>query len=290
MARSRNIKPGFFTNELLAELSAFDRLLFVGLWCLADREGRLEDRPKRIKMELFPCDSYDVSEGIESLRKAGFVDRYQVESFSVVEIVNFTKHQSPHGSEKDSVLPDCNGYLTVNERRKNVVIPYKSTKVHINESLSNVKPPLEVVEPNVPERPDSLIPDSLIPDSYKDQEHLPSVDEKPEKAERSKTLKAADLINLGVNEQLAKDWLAVRKQKKSPLTETAMAATKREAEKAGLSVPEAIQIATENGWAGFKAEWVKGGKAAPANSKHHGFQDRDYFDGLTQREDGTYAL
>lgn len=290
MARSRNIKPGFFTNELLAELSAFDRLLFVGLWCLADREGRLEDRSKRIKMELFPCDSYDVEEGLESLRSSGFIDRYQVGTFSVVEIVNFTKHQSPHGSEKDSALPDCNGYLTINERRRNVVVPYKSTKVHIKESLLNVKPPLEVVEPNVSERPDSLIPDSLIPDSYKDQEHLPPVDEKPEKEERSKTLKLADLINLGVNEQHAKDWLAVRKQKKSPLTETAMAATKREADKAGLSIPEAIRIAAESGWAGFKAEWLKGDKAPAANSKHHGFEQRDYFEGLTQREDGTYGL
>ena len=54
MARARNIKPGLFSNEVIAELPAFDRLLFIGLWCLADREGRLEDRPKRIKMELFP--------------------------------------------------------------------------------------------------------------------------------------------------------------------------------------------------------------------------------------------
>ena len=54
MARARNIKPGFFKNELLAEMPPETRLLFMGLWCLADREGRFEDRPKKIKMELFP--------------------------------------------------------------------------------------------------------------------------------------------------------------------------------------------------------------------------------------------
>ena len=48
MARARNIKPGFFANENLAECDPLARLLFAGLWCLADREGRLEDRPKRI--------------------------------------------------------------------------------------------------------------------------------------------------------------------------------------------------------------------------------------------------
>jgi len=43
--RSRNIKPGFFMNELLPEIELLGRLLFIGLWLLADREGRLEDRP-----------------------------------------------------------------------------------------------------------------------------------------------------------------------------------------------------------------------------------------------------
>ncbi len=166
MARSRNIKPGFFSNELLADLPAHDRLLFVGLWCLADRDGRLEDRPKRIKMELFPCDSYDVSVGLESLRDAGFVDRYKFEQFSVVEIVNFSKHQNPHGSEKDSILPDRDGYLTVNERRKNVVLIGKSKKVHVKEREFNVNPPLDNVDLPLDNAliPDSLIPDSLIPE------------------------------------------------------------------------------------------------------------------------------
>ena len=35
MARARNIKPGFFDNEILGELPALTRLLFIGLWCLA---------------------------------------------------------------------------------------------------------------------------------------------------------------------------------------------------------------------------------------------------------------
>lgn len=161
MARSRNIKPGFFCNEMLAELQAFDRLLFIGLWCLADREGRLEDRPKRIKMELFPCDSYDVNEGLEALKGAGFIKRYSYEDFQVVEILNFSKHQNPHGSEKDSILPDDSGFLTVNERIRNVVVSGKARKVHVNDPLLNVKPPLENAL-----IPDSgfLIPDSLIPE------------------------------------------------------------------------------------------------------------------------------
>ena len=54
MARARILKPGFFANELLAEIHPYGRLLFAGLWTLADREGRLEDRPKRIVRCDFP--------------------------------------------------------------------------------------------------------------------------------------------------------------------------------------------------------------------------------------------
>lgn len=45
--RARDIKPGFFKNDQLADCSMAARLLFPGLWMMADREGRLENRPKK---------------------------------------------------------------------------------------------------------------------------------------------------------------------------------------------------------------------------------------------------
>lgn len=170
MARARNIKPGLFSNELLVELPAFDRLAFIGLWCLADREGRLEDRAKRIKIELFPCDDYDVEQGLARLATAGFISRYQVAGHSVIEITNFQKHQSPHGTEKDSTLPDINGYLTVYARKGNVVIAGSQRKVLVGEQSFNVKEPLEPVNPPLD---NALIPDCgfLIPDSLNQEQH-----------------------------------------------------------------------------------------------------------------------
>ena len=41
MARIRTIKPEFFTSDDICALSPLARLLYVGLWCEADREGRL---------------------------------------------------------------------------------------------------------------------------------------------------------------------------------------------------------------------------------------------------------
>lgn len=104
MPRARNLKPGFFSNEELAECSVEARLCFAGLWTLADREGRLEDRPKRIKGELFRFDSIEVEPLLNELQRRGFVQRYQIDGDSFIQVSRFARHQSPHYSEKPSVI------------------------------------------------------------------------------------------------------------------------------------------------------------------------------------------
>ena len=105
MSRARNLKPGFFKNEELAELPFEFRILFQGLWCLADREGRLEDRPKRIKAEVFPYDNVDVAVGLAELERAGFIARYAADNLPVIQVLAFGKHQNPHCKEAASTLP-----------------------------------------------------------------------------------------------------------------------------------------------------------------------------------------
>lgn len=105
MARSRNIKPGFFSNEHLAELDFATRLLFIGMWTEADREGRLEDRPKRLRMALFPADNVDVDRMLNDLAAFGFIQRYEIDGKRYLQIDSFTKHQMPHHKEVASVIP-----------------------------------------------------------------------------------------------------------------------------------------------------------------------------------------
>ena len=116
MARSRNIKPGFFLNEDLVELPFETRLLFIGLWTLADREGRLEYRPKKIKMAIFPADEVDVVDSISQLERVGLLVSYGAspekpglsqasEILPYIQIVNFIKHQRPHHRESKSEIP-----------------------------------------------------------------------------------------------------------------------------------------------------------------------------------------
>jgi hypothetical protein len=105
MARARNIKPGFFSSDELAECSPMARLLFIGLWTIADREGRLEDRPKRIKGQVFPYDNCDIDALIDELAKRKFVVRYEVDGHKLLHIPMFKKHQRPHVNELASTLP-----------------------------------------------------------------------------------------------------------------------------------------------------------------------------------------
>ncbi|GKS86502.1 hypothetical protein AVMA1855_20140 [Acidovorax sp. SUPP1855] len=105
MARARNIKPGFFANEDLAECEPLARLLFAGLWCLADREGRLEDRPKRIRAELLPYDSCDADDLLNQLQARGFILRYSHGSGRFIQVLRFDAHQNPHMKEAKSSIP-----------------------------------------------------------------------------------------------------------------------------------------------------------------------------------------
>ena len=74
-------------------------------------------------------------------------------------------------------------------------------------------------------------------------------------AQKPNKLGLKDLISLGVTEQIAKDWLEVRKMKRAPLTQTALDAIIKEAEKARLTLNDAIKSCVENSWQGFKADW-----------------------------------
>lgn len=105
MARTRNIKPSFFTNDILAECPPLARLLFAGLWTIADRKGRLDDRPKKIKAEVLPYDECDVNELLNILHIKKFIIRYQIGENKYIQILTFSDHQNPHQKESASTIP-----------------------------------------------------------------------------------------------------------------------------------------------------------------------------------------
>ena len=105
MARTRSLKPQFFKNDLLAECQPLARLLFSGLWCMADAEGRLEYRPLRVKAEVLPYDDCDVDQLVDELEQRGFVRRYTVDDVTILVIPKFLDHQRPHPKEPTESFP-----------------------------------------------------------------------------------------------------------------------------------------------------------------------------------------
>ena len=98
--------------------------------------------------------------------------------------------------------------------------------------------------------------------------------EKTTAKRRAKNRDADDLALLteyGVSVQTAEDYLTIRKAKRLPLTKTALLQIQAEANKAGLTVEQALVYAIGNGWASFRAEWLQNrmGNAAKTNEPSH---------------------
>ena len=66
-------------------------------------------------------------------------------------------------------------------------------------------------------------------------------------------VKAKDLIKLGVNEQVAFDFL--RSKKNQEITYTALVRNQNQAAKANLTLAEALEFAAEKGWQAFTADY-----------------------------------
>ena len=102
MARIRTVKPEFFTSEDIVSLSAFARLLYIALWCEADKEGRLEWKPRTFKMRYLPADSVDVDALCGELIERRLVVLY---GNGLAYIPGFAKHQHINPRESASTLP-----------------------------------------------------------------------------------------------------------------------------------------------------------------------------------------
>lgn len=225
MARSRNIKPGFFTNDVLGELPALTRLLFAGLWTICDREGRIEDRPKKIRAEVLPYDACDADEMLQALEKSGFIERYEVSGVRVIQVLAWDKHQNPHIKEGASTLPAKHEHQTstVQERCEAQPLPERAGLI-----------------------PDSLSLDSLNTDSLK--EDTP----RKRSAPPPSVVKPDD-----VDPQTWADWCQLRKAKRATVSLTVIDGARNEAAKAGMSLESFLKVWCRRGSQGLEAEWLK---------------------------------
>jgi hypothetical protein len=103
MARIRTIKPEFFTSEDIVSLSPLARLLYVALWCEADKEGRLVWKPLTFKLRYLPADDCDIKALCQEIIDRGLVTLYG-EGYAVIPA--FAAHQHINPRESASQLPE----------------------------------------------------------------------------------------------------------------------------------------------------------------------------------------
>lgn len=272
MARARNIKPGLYKNEDLAECSIWARFLFPGLWMLADREGRLEDRPKRIKGELLPYDAVEVDPLLDELVAFGFIVRYESGGNRYIQVLKFSEHQTPHVRESTSLIPAPPEFVP------------STAKAVPRQALGS--------DAASPRSPDSLNPSSLIPESNKHcaRPHVKaSKDAEPEKFAEAML---AYPKRAGGNPRPAalKAWKARKAQGEDEqemldgvLRYAKFCAATRKTATEYVKMASSFFGPDEH----FKQEWaVPAQRPADTRIKHDGFDTQDYRAGVG--EDGSF--
>ena len=165
--RARNLKPATFKNEILAVADPMYTLVFQGLWCLADREGRLEDRPAKIHLEINPGRAFDITcRSLEWLADKDFIQRYEIRGKKLIQVVQFRKHQHPHHKEPPSTLPP-----------PRIVVPFMGVESGANPSDSGLLTPDSLLLTSdsgfrIPETPEAL--KSLCREADEKKRHTPA--------------------------------------------------------------------------------------------------------------------
>ena len=111
-----------------------------------------------------------------------------------------------------------------------------------------------------------------------------TTDEPPMKEEKPKRKRSSNVQKPeSVSEQVWNDFTALRTKRRAPITETALKGIQREAEKAGITLEEALSTCCERGWQGFMAKWYRREKLEQKNASKAEYQlpsndDWDNFD------------
>lgn len=133
--------------------------------------------------------------------------------------------------------------------------------IHDTKGCNGLHPHITVIEPSRTVKEPSIAPAKRVP-----------------------AISAAQLVEQRVDKQVAAEFLALRKRKRAPLTELALAGIRREADRVGWTLDQVLRKCVERGWQGFEASWVKDEKATGA--KHGNFGQQDYYAGVAA--DGSF--
>jgi hypothetical protein len=247
MGRIRTIKPEFPHSESMGQCSRDARLLFVLLWTLVDDSGRARAASRMLASLLFPYDD-DAPKLIDGwlaeLTDNGSIVLYEVDGAHYLEVCNWSSHQK------------------IDRPSPSKFPPFDES----SRALANPREPS-----SLDQGPRTKDQGGCAPAAREPSPGDPAEQQKPK---RSAPVPPPE----DVQAQIWEDWCAMRRGKRAAVTQTAIDGIRREAKAAGLSFQAAIEMATSQGWQGFRADWVKqtadgiGGTVSPrlvAMSKQH---------------------
>ena len=282
MARIRTIKPEFFTSEDIVSLTPMARLLYIAMWCEADKEGRFVLKPKTLKMRYFPGDSCNIEKLCSELTECRLIVSYGDE---LAYIPKFGQHQHVNPRETESKLPAPDGVaaaspkkvgkstrLAVFERDGNAcvrcgstdrleadhILPQSAGGPHIIENLRTLCKSCNAARP--------VAGQALDEDLAKDGYSIKSLQVKfgidasilDLHAQGGREGKGREIYARpsDVSEQVWQDYIQLRKTKKAPVNKTVIDGVIAEANKVGLTLQDALEMQVRRGWQGFDATWV----------------------------------
>lgn len=288
MARIRTVKPEFWSSEQVMSCTPLARLLFIGIWNFCDDGGNHPLSPRTIKALVFPGDDITV-ESVDGLlgelKSSNLIALYSVEGKTYLHVRGW-RHQKI--DKRTFKYPAFIGGPDESSPSGSRVLDEESS------NGSRALTPGREGEGNGRDQHHSHNAGEEIPSSgfegFGDLEELPQQEGEPPvdpKAPVEMTLDWMPDVNLlktycihfGVSTDL--------------FTKEAVAPFTAYHETTGL-------LQTQSKWASLLVKWVKDDKNRGSNvrpfvkretpSRHTGFTERNYTDGLIQREDGSYAI
>lgn len=166
MARKRMIDPNIWQSEDFSKLSTLGKLVFIGLFSLADDEGRGRSNPVYLKSTLFPYEegirSADIDKTLSEISSNMSVIFYSCNGSSYYSLYNWNTWQKID-RPSESKIPEYNSQ-TMQElfdessaKARRVVAPKKNRKriekeIKENEEKEFIPPSFEDIEKYILEK------------------------------------------------------------------------------------------------------------------------------------------
>lgn len=294
MARYRKIDPRIWNDAKFMRIGPMGQMLFLYVLTHPNMTmlGMLRSTKEAIAFER----GWDLLAFNQVFDLALTLGLIEYDTVGLIACPNFLKYNEPESitvvkswGKIQDFLPECDLYFKYLKRAKEYCQKRgKAFENAFNEAFAEAK-----FEPNL--EPNDLFENEAKAEARayqraKNKEQISTNVDKKEKYKKEKKSSKSKIVldkpEDVPSSQIWSDFLALRNARHAPLTETALNIIRKEAEKAGITLEQALETCGMRGWQGFKAEWYLKGQNASRYQPHQPrdlepeFRPEDYEGGL----------